>query len=135
MLLHLGAINAKLGHSDNEKWQIMRQVYNTPIYEFKEFVREGYSYTKVSDKNNYYLFAMKDEDGMNAGFEIWKGIPKRQPDGTKVMSKPSSEQFGTYGWYICGTITNIRHTLNRIKEKGNPDLDTEFFIQGVAEHF
>lgn len=113
----------------------MDSFYRKPISEFKEFVREGYRYTKVSDKNNYYLFAMKDEDGTTLGFEVWKGVSFKQPDGTKILTSPKTSEFGTYGWYVCGTITNIRHTLKRIKEKGNPDLDVEFFIQGVAEYF
>lgn len=104
----------------------MKEIWKHSISEFKEFTRAGYHYTKISDKDNTYLFHL---DG-SSGYELMIGKKAKQPDGSVVYVKPGDEDFGTYGWYLCGSLNNIYIALDRIKTK-HPEIDTDYFKECI----
>lgn len=84
----------------------MKPIYYTDIRNIKNFKKNGYNYTcvKADVENNTYVFKMEHIDKPLPYFqyELIIGVKRKQPDGETVYVYPSDEQFGTYGWYICG---------------------------------
>lgn len=71
----------------------------------------------ASDETHHiYLFEMTplDWEKKYEQFELVKGIKVKNPDGSYVYRYPGDEQFGTYGWYISGTLERC---INEIKNK------------------
>lgn len=109
----------------------MDKTERTDINEFNEFERCNWHYKRVATKDNFYLFQMK-RAGISTylAYEIWKGKPYTQPDGSKIMIKPCDEDFGKYGWYLSGTKDIICSVLDRLgKSQG---LDAEYFKQFIG---
>lgn len=84
------------------------KIFSKDIKERKEFDRIGYHYTQVKadNENHIYLYEMKHNDPNvkipYSQYELVKGKKHTNPDGNIVYSYPGDEDFGTYGWYICG---------------------------------
>lgn len=94
----------------------MKDIFRTDIKEKKEFNRIGHHYTQVlaDDEKHIYLYRM-DKDGIRyAQYELVKGKKVKNPDGSIVFIYPSDEDFGTYGWYICGTP---KYVTEKVREK------------------
>lgn len=91
----------------------MAKYYYTRIEDRDEFTRICYRYKKIQtdDERHIYVYRMTDEDGSIVGYEVVKGIKQKQPDGTPVWVYPNDEQFGTYGWYICGRPERCRERI------------------------
>lgn len=49
---------------------------------------------------NIYVYERYNQSGRLFGYEVVKGVKHKNPDGSIVYSYPSSEQFGTYGYFI-----------------------------------
>lgn len=56
--------------------------------------------TKKIERGNGYSIWEIERNGKHMGFEVWKDRKATNPDGTKVIVRPSNEDFGTYGWYF-----------------------------------
>lgn len=80
----------------------MLEIKATPIEEKEEFNRAGYHYTRVwSDNDNkVYVYRLHhiEEEMPYYQFEVVKGVKRKG-----IYVYPSDEDFGTNGWYICGT--------------------------------
>lgn len=92
------------------------EVYKTDIRDKKEFDRCGYHYTMVEqdEENRIYVFRVTIKNGLPQpyeSFEIVKAKLVKNPDGTTVQQYPGSEDFGKYGFYICGNITACKNRL------------------------
>lgn len=87
--------------------------YRKDLTEMFEFDRCGYHYVNICyDKDNHKgIWEMRKGD-RSYGFEVVRGKKYKNPDGNIVYIYPSDEQFGTYGWYLCG-----RNALNRSLDK------------------
>ena len=94
------------------------EAYYKDIFDLTEFNKNGYHYSQViADRgNNIYIYKMEHigEPLSYCQFELVRGIKRKNPDGTVVNTYPSTENFGTYAWYICGTEESC---WKRIAEK------------------
>lgn len=94
----------------------MNQIYYTDIKNNKKFKKNGYNYTcvKADVVNNIYIYKMEhiDEPIPYSQYELIIGVKRKQPDGSTVYVYPSDEQFGIYGWYICGNEEVCREKIN-----------------------
>lgn len=83
--------------------------FATDIKDKKEFDRIGYHYTQVraDDEHHIYLYEMKHTDPEvkipYKQYELVKGRKHVNPDNSISFAYPCDEDFGTYGWYICGS--------------------------------
>lgn len=91
------------------------------IRETQSFKRGGYTYTKVAEKDGWYLFKMEKKDITYLNYELVRGIKRKNPDETLTMVYPSAEQFGTYGYYFCGTPEIIRKNMEKRAKKNGFD--------------
>lgn len=95
----------------------MDNFFKTLIQEKKEFNRIGYHYKQVMDYgDNIYLYKMTPTNfKLNySQYELVIGVKRRQPDGSVVYVYPSDEQFGTYGWYICGPEDRCQASIQEL---------------------
>lgn len=77
----------------------MSKFFATDYRSIDTFKRYNYEYTKVSQDEKWMVWRLS-KNGEYRGYELWKRIRHRNPDGTEVWIAPSDEQFGRYGWYI-----------------------------------
>ena len=82
----------------------MVKIERKDINEKKEFDRIGYHYTQVlaDNEKKVYLYKMEKPGSAYLQFELVKGKKYTNPDGNIIYTYPGDEDFGTYGWYICG---------------------------------
>lgn len=101
----------------------------TDITEKRVFTRLNYEYKMVAsdEQNHIYLFEMTplEWEKTYEQFELVKGVKVKNPDENIVYRYPSDEQFGQYGWYICGTLERcIRDINNKYEElTGNKEFN------------
>ena len=87
----------------------MEKLVRKDISEKKEFKRIGYTYTQVlaDDEQHVYLYKMSKPVMTTNEYELVKGKKYKNPDGSIVYTYPCDEDFGTYGWFICGTKERV----------------------------
>lgn len=99
----------------------------TDIRDKRTFKRIGHTYTMIAadEENHIYLFKMTKPGISYDMYEIVKGVKAKQPDGTTVYKYPSDEQFGVYGFYICGGPEKCGKDIERryIDLGGSPDFN------------
>ena len=90
------------------------KIFKTDISEKTEFNRIGYRYVRVwgDDENKVYVYKIISEAPYYQ-FEVVKGKKTKNPDGNYVYVYPSDEDFGIYGWYICGTAKNCNLKISQ----------------------
>lgn len=88
------------------------------INSYDTFTKYGDTFTKIyaDDENHIYVFKC------GFGYEVVKGIKSVNPDNTIIYHYPSTEQFGTYGYYIFGSDDKyckerIEYRIKCLKEK------------------
>lgn len=102
----------------------MNEIFSTPISELKEFKRGGYLTKYVANEGLWYLFSTE------GGYKIVKAVKHKRLDGSEFYCYPPSEQFGVYGWFICGNKAKRLRSLKMIKKKC-PDFDIEYFANFI----
>ena len=90
------------------------KIFSTDIKYKKEFDRIGYHYTMVraDDEHHVYLYEM-EKGNPYSQYELVKGKKHTNPDGEVVYVYPSDEDFGVYGWYICGPKKKCLEEIER----------------------
>ena len=75
------------------------KIFYPDIKEQNEFKKYGEQFRKIfaDDEKHIYVFSRNNTD-----YEVIQGVKKKNPDGNIVYAYPSSEQFGSYGYYITG---------------------------------
>lgn len=95
----------------------MKEIFSTDIKDKKEFTRIGYRYTQVKayDEHHIYLYRMErmEKPLPYYQYELVKGVKRKNPDGNIVYVYPTDEQFGQYGWYICGGLEKCSREISR----------------------
>lgn len=85
----------------------METIKKCPIADKKEFRKNGALYRQVrfNPENGLYLYEVREigydyQDKVREviSWEVVKGVSATQPDGSKVLIYPNTEQFGLYGW-------------------------------------
>lgn len=73
------------------------------------FKRIGYNYTQVlaDNEKHVYLYLMSKPGVNYLQYELVRGKKYKNPDGSIVYIYPCDEDFGTFGWYICGTPERV----------------------------
>ena len=93
----------------------MQKIFRNDVKERKEFDRAGYHYTQIlgDDEKHIYLYKMEPLDwkSPHKHYELVVGKKYKNPDGNYVYVYPCDEDFGTFGWYICGTPENTRKKI------------------------
>lgn len=77
----------------------MKKVVYKDFRSIDNFKRCNYDYSKVSQDEKWMVWRLS-KNGEYRGYELWKRIRHRNPDGTEIWKAPSDNQFGRYGWYI-----------------------------------
>lgn len=95
----------------------MEKTFRKDISDKKEFDRNGYHYTQIlaDDEKKVYLYEMTpiEWEKKYDQYELVKGKRYKNPDGEIVYIYPSDEDFGTYGWYICGTTETTKFSIEQ----------------------
>ena len=83
---------------------VMEKTVRTDISEKMAFSRAGYDYQNiVFDKEHHCGIwkVSKKIDGVvqDMGYEVVRGIKRKNPDGSIVYVYPGDEQFGVNGFY------------------------------------
>lgn len=95
----------------------------TDIKDKIEFSFEGDILRRLesNDAANLYLYGRFDKgDGHLKGYELVRGVKHKQSDGSEVFTYPSTEQFGSKGWFLPARTD--RDTLNVAVKENNFDL-------------
>ena len=96
----------------------MRSPIRTDIKDKKSFERFGYLYEQVlgDDGNHIYLYRLTplNYEQRYHQYELVRGKKYRNPGGETVWVYPCDEDFGTFGWYICGTAEKVVREVSRI---------------------
>lgn len=93
----------------------MVKIERTDISEKKEFNKNGYRYTQVlaDNEKHVYLYKLSKPGIKYLQFELVKGKRYKNPDGNIIYTYPCDEDFGTYGWYICGTTETTKFSIQQ----------------------
>jgi len=102
----------------------MEKIFRTDISEKKEFSFEGDTLKQkecVDEENHIYVYERYNWKGRLYGYEVVKGVRKKQPSGDIVYVYPSSEQFGKYGYFISSQYAekDIPVYVEKLKQKGD----------------
>lgn len=100
---------------------------STPLKDIREienFKRCGYQYTKVAEKDGWFLFKMERKEIKYLNYELVKGIKAGD-----ILRYPGTEHFGNSGFYLCGSVENIHRSLDKLKER---DIPTDYFKDFVS---
>ena len=92
---------------------VMEKTVRTDISERMTFSRAGYDYQNIVFDKEHHCGIWKvsiEIDGIvnDIGYEVVRGIKKKNSDGSIVYVYPSNEQFGINGFYT--------YNLERCKE-------------------
>ena len=92
---------------------VMEKTVRTDISEKMTFRRVGYDYQNIVFDEEHHCGIWKvsmEIDGIvnDIGYEVVRGIKKKNSDGSIVYVYPSNEQFGINGFYT--------YNLDRCKE-------------------
>lgn len=70
------------------------------IRTLKEFKKYGDTFKQVEDfGDNIFLYSRENEDSKGVYvFELVRGVPLKNPDGSIVYTYPSSSEWGRYGF-------------------------------------
>ena len=55
----------------------------------------------VDEERHMYLFKRTNSQGILIGYELVRGVRRKNPDGSIVYIYPSSSLFGNYAYYIA----------------------------------
>lgn len=100
------------------------------IREITTFKRFGATFTKVyaDDVNHIYIFSKKWV-GCGTYFEVIKGVRTKTSDGSVIYRYPSSSEFGTHAFDICGANSNYRerieYRVNQLRERAQESSKIE----------
>lgn len=76
--------------------------FSTDISEMKTFTKFGDVFTQI--KNNpetgWWLYERTPKDGGRKHYEVVKGKKHKNPDDSVVLTYPSNEEWGSYGYTI-----------------------------------
>ena len=84
-------------------------IFYTDIKDKKEFTFEDTTLVQKEycEETGRYLYhrlwktnCAPEKVGTLMGYEVVKPKKRKQPDGTYVHMYPSSDDFGTYGWFF-----------------------------------
>lgn len=95
---------------------MMEKIIRKDISEKKEFDRIGYHYIQVlaDDEKHVYLYKLEMPGIPYLQYELVKGKKCKNPDGSIIYTYPCDEDFGNFGWYICGRPEKV---LSDIRQK------------------
>mgnify|MGYP003293731388 CR=1 FL=1 len=95
------------------------KVFATDIKDKKVFNRIGCTYYQVyADHDNHiYVYDIINQDGIHRGYEVVKGLKRKNPDGSTVYVYPSDEQFGIYGFATIGTESTYDTEMTQVLGK------------------
>lgn len=94
---------------------MMEKIFRKDISEKKEFDRIGYHYTQVlaDNEKHVYLYKMSKPGNKHLQFELVKGKKYKNPDGNIIHTYPCDEDFGSFGWYICGRPEYVLSSIRK----------------------
>lgn len=94
----------------------MKTITITDLSKKKTFTRAGYKYKQITfdPERKIGIWALTTKDGDPSGFEVVKGVKTKNFDGSITFAYPSSEQFGTYGWYY-GNLEGALGKYNQLE--------------------
>lgn len=99
-----------------------KKIKSTPIEEKKEFSFEGDHLIQkecVDKEKRIYVYERYNHSGRLYGYEVVKGVRRKNPDGEIVYTYPSSEQFGRYGYFISAQFKDsIPAYVKTLQEMG-----------------
>lgn len=95
---------------------MFNSIIATDLSEKKTFIRAGYTYNQITfdPEHKIGIWSLSTSDGKPAGFEVVRGVKKKNSDGSITFTYPSSEQFGTSGWYY-GTLEGALGKYNQLQ--------------------
>ena len=105
----------------------------TPISEKKEFTKWGELFTQVdyNPETGLYLYSRskpnKDEEIKVSSWEVVKGKPHKNPDGSTILAYPGTNDWGKWGKSFK-LEPNARLCFNLGFEKWNIRHVQRFFI-------
>lgn len=90
------------------------------LKDIDSFEKFGELFKKIcaDDDNHIYVFRREKQrpDKMVVSYEVVRGVKYKNPNGSIVYHYPSSEQFGTYGFYIVGPEEYCKKRIEFRKE-------------------
>lgn len=90
------------------------EITKKDIRDLSSFKKWGATFTKVWSDDDRHLYVFK-RTGVRTDYEVIKGVKTKNPDGSIAYAYPSSEQFGSNGYYIMGIPAN--YAENRIRNR------------------
>lgn len=97
------------------------KIFNTDIKDKRKFTFEGDTLVQkecVDEENHIYVYERYNPRGKMYGYEVVKGVKVKNPDGNYVYRYPSSEQFGSYGYFVAKeNACDIERKINALKPK------------------
>lgn len=72
---------------------MLKGLFFTPLQEKREFKKygENFKFVEFNEETGLYLYKR------DSGWEVFKPLKRKQPDGSMVEIYPTEEDFGVYG--------------------------------------
>ena len=110
------------------------EIIKKDIRELNSFKKFDSTFTKIWSDEDRHLYVFKRVKIMDDGkeridYEVIKGVKTKNPDGSIVYAYPSSDNFGTYGYYIMGIP--VRYSRQRIVSRLKK-FDEEVDLSGLS---
>ena len=99
----------------------MKKIIPTDITTLTNFKKFGEVFTKIWGDDEQHVYVFK-RIGSSVSYEVIKAKKVKDPDGNIVFTYPSSEDFGTYGYYIM-TAPNTRERIEYKVKQFYPEAD------------
>lgn len=101
---------------------MFENVKRTAIADKKEFTFEGDRIVQkecVDQERQIYVYERYSSSGRLMGYEVVRGVKKKDGDGEVKYVYPRSEEFGSYGYFISAQWKDdIDKYVKKLKEKG-----------------
>lgn len=80
----------------------MKEIYSTDISEKKEFTKYGDTFRQIRNnpETGWWLYERTNIEYGHKHYEVVKGKPKKNPNGEIVLTYPSDNDWGVYGYTI-----------------------------------
>ena len=89
------------------------EIFHKDMSKVTDFNRIGIDYRKAAENDEYMVWEMCD-GAPYSRYEVWKKVYAKNPDDSMAIRSIGDEEFGRYGWFVCGRFELCRKKIQEI---------------------